>query len=144
MIRALRSLGTANLLLSMALFAAYLLYGSWAGLPLHETFFGMGRSHLGRGSGPMVPPWTFFAIFEALILTLLCCSRFFDAPQFERTFCVVFVVVFLYGILIRNLPHRVIFPEDEQVIVVALREQVLMWYLCCSNAFYALFGPNED
>lgn len=143
-LRAIRTACSANLLVSIAAFMGYILYGHLVQLPINENFFGMGRSHLGRGGGPMVPPWTFYALFEGLILVLFLCAQFFESKRYERTFCLIFVVLFLYGILIQHLPHRVIFPEDEKIIVVPRLEQVLMWYVWCSNAFYAVFGPNDD
>lgn len=113
-------------------------------MPLNEHFFGMARSRLGRGGGPMVPAWTFYAIFQGLILVLFTCRQFFESKAYERSLCLMFVLVFLYGFVVEHLPHRVIFPEDEKVIVVPGQEQLLMWYVWCSNAFYAVFGPNDD
>jgi hypothetical protein len=56
----------------------------------------------------------------------------------------MFVLAFLIVFLMQHLPHRVIFPEDEKVVVIPRHEQVLMWYLWGSNAFYAFVGSNDD
>jgi hypothetical protein len=145
MIRTIKTACTVNLLLAIALFAGYILYGISAGLPVNENFFGMGRSHLGRGGGPMVPPWILYAVFQAVILVLFLRGRYFESRRnLDRTFCLIFVLVFLSGFLMQHLPHRVIFSEDEKVVVIPWREQALTWYLWCSNAFYAFIGSNND
>ena len=145
MIRTIKTASSVNLLLAIALFAGYILYGVCAGLPVNENFLGMGRSHLGRHGGPMVPPWTFYAIFQGVIFVLFLCGRFFESPRnLDRTFCLMFVLAFLIVFLMQHLPHRVIFPEDEKVVVIPRHEQVLMWYLWGSNAFYAFVGSNDD
>ncbi len=144
MTRAIKTACTANLLVSIAVFAAYIVFALLAQLPINENFCGMGPTHLGRAVGPIVPSWTVFAFLEGMILVLFLRNRHFDSRPQDRIACLIFVFTFLYIILLQHLPHRVIFPEDEKNIVVARRDQVLMWYVCCSNAFYAVFGPNAD
>jgi len=93
----------------------------------------------------MVPAWTIYAIAQGLILALFVCERLFQLERnSDRVFCMIFTIVFLIGFLIAHLPHRVIFPEDEKVLVIPGHEQFLMWYLVCSNGIYALFGSNDD
>ncbi|HTL56674.1 MAG TPA: hypothetical protein VL361_13400 [Candidatus Limnocylindrales bacterium] len=145
MLRTFKTLSTVNLPLSIAIFVAYVLYGLASGAPIGEHFFGMERGHLGRGGGPLVPPWVFYALAEGLILVLFVWARLSEGTKnYDRTFCLIFSVLFVIFFLMAHLPHRVIFPEDERVVVIPRNEQAMMWYLWCSIALFALTGANND
>jgi hypothetical protein len=92
-----------------------------------------------------VAAWVFYACAEGLILFLYLWGRYSEGEiGYDRTFCLIFSVLFAVGFLMANLPHRVIFPEDEKLIVISRSEQVLMPYLWCSIALFAITGANKD
>jgi len=144
-LHAIRTTATANLLLVIAVVAGYILYGNLAGLPIGEHFFGMRRGHLGRGRGPLVPAWTFYAISTSLVLLLFLGERFGQwGRKTDRVLCLIFAILFLLSFLVARLPHRVIFPEDEVVVLIPPHERIFMWYYCLAFLLYALAGPNDD
>jgi len=94
MLRTLRTVCTVNLPLAIIILAGYILYGLASGAPIGEHFFGMLRSRMGRGGGPMVPAWTFYAMFQGLILVLFLCERLFQLERnSDRVFCMIFAIV---------------------------------------------------
>ena len=145
MLRTLRIICTVNLPLAITVLAAYIIYGLASGAPIGEHFFGMVPGRLGRGAGAIYPPWTWYALTQGLVMFLFICERLLQLDSHsDRVFCLIFTTLFLVSLLIEHLPHRVIFPEDVKVKVIPGREQVLMWYLFCSNGIYGLFGSNDD
>jgi hypothetical protein len=145
MLRALKTLSTVNLPLSIAIFAVYLLYGLASGALVGEHFSGMERARRWGRGGPPMAAWVFYAVAEGLILVLFVRARLSGGTRnHDRTFCLIFSLLFGIFFLVAHLPHRVIVREDKRVIMIPQNGRALMWYLWCSIALFALTGANDE
>jgi hypothetical protein len=145
MMRALKIGCTVNLVFAIALVAGYILYGLSAGVPIDECFLSAGRWHLGRGAGPIMPPWAFPALLDTVILTALIVGRYSKtSTAISRALSGVFGFVCLIGLLMPELPHRVIFPEDQTPSAAVPRyDYILTCYVWISHVAYGLIGTND-
>lgn len=144
MLRIIKTFGTFNLPASIFLFAVYLVYGLATGAPFGEHFLGMVRGHFGRGGGAPVAAWELYAFAAGVLLFLFIWGRISGGQiNYDRTACFIFCVLIAVGFLMANLPHRVIFPEDEKVFTMPRIERALGIYLWCSITLFAVTGAND-
>jgi len=147
------------LLLAILVVVAYLSYGLLSGLHVEEQFLLWGPWSPGRGGGPKLPAWTFYAFFESIVIIAFLVSFYGKGDlRSHRTFCAVFGGLFLFFILFGwLLPVFQISPpiSDEGDILprptvasefprfmsrVFTLDGCLALYVWCSHLLYGLLG----
>jgi hypothetical protein len=162
MIRSARTVCTLNLGLAMLIVAGYIVYGILTGLPIDQHFLLGGPWSGGRGGPKRLPAWSFYAIFEGIVLVAFLVSFFFKRDlHAHRGFCAVFSSVFLLCLLLGWLqPVMQIRPpisEEGDILPrptiasafgdfrcqVLTAEGCLAIYFWCSHLMYGLLGIKK-
>ena len=133
-----------NLIVAMLVVAAYIVYAHCVGLPIDEHFLGSNPVSLGRGSGPYISPWAFYAVVEsALLLAFILCHYAESDMKGHRLFAGLIGAVGLYVLLATSIVART-YPDDEYVTRgVSLLDCGLALYVWGSHLIYALFGGDD-
>lgn len=146
MIRALKIVFAANLLIAMVLVGGYIWYGFANGLPIDHFFLGNGRS---RGRFELhinpVAPWEYIAIWEFGILIMFIIGRF-TRKEFgvDRVLCFLFFVFGICRLAFSWMMSSTYTGEEFDSLRVSPVDCVLGLYVFCSHLAYALLGVRND
>ncbi len=163
MIRTLRMLITLNLAFAILVVVAYLGYGLLSGLHIDQQFLLWKPWSGGRGGGPKLPAWTFYAFLESIVVVAFLFSYYIkEDVGGHRTFCLVIggfiLFVILFGWLQPLLQIRPPISDDGDILPRATFASTfpaywssiftvdgcLAMYVWCSHFLYGLFGIKDD
>lgn len=162
MIGKIRTALTLNLIVAILVVVAYLCYGFLSGLHIDQRFLLWGPWSPGRGSGPRLPAWSFYAFFECIVLIAFFVSFYIKGDLGgHRSFCAViggFVLVYiLFGWLQPVLQIMPPISDEGDILprptvaseLPAFRSAVfsidgcLALYVWGSHLLYGLFGIKD-
>lgn len=149
MMRVLKSLCTANLLLAIAVVIVYIIYGAISGLAVDEYFLGWRPWKLGRGGPRDMPAWTFAVFFNVGILIAYIALGYAEGNLNKlRIPCAVVGLLHVLALFALRWPSYVNHTVDaeQRLALIAAHpvDHILMWYVWGSHLVFALIGPNDD
>ena len=144
MSRNFKLVSNTNLIVAMLVVATYIVYAHWMGLPIDKHFLGSNQVSLGRGGGPRVSPWVFFAAVEAALLLAFILCRYAESDmKGHRVFAGLVGTVGLFVLLATSIVAGT-YPDDEYVTRgVSRLDCGLALYVWSSHLVYALFGGAD-
>lgn len=141
MIHWLKTVCSCNLVVATMVVFGYCLFGLSFGLPIDESFLGIGPGYPVLSS-PAIPAWALVLFVESVVVILLVFSRYAEQEmKGQRVFCGVVGSVGLAIIILTTLAQRA--TESSPASTPKL-DWTLGWYVWCSHLIHAIVGTNED
>jgi fructose-specific phosphotransferase system IIC component len=144
MIRTLKIVGAANLIIAILFVGGYIAYGLSNELPIDKYFLGSGPVGLNRYSIQKFSPWKYAAVVEFAILIAFVVGRLIHRDLIVvRVICLYFGVDGLWKLLFTSLLSTTYTGDDFAYLHVSRFDCILAFYVYCSHLFYALSGSNN-
>jgi hypothetical protein len=142
------TVSTVNLGVAVLVVAGYIVYGFLTGLPIDQHFLMRGPWGL-RGHPKTLPAWSFYAVFEGMVVAGFLVSFFFKRDfRAVRGFCAVFSLFLLLS-LPGWLPRIQIGPPIANSASADFWSRMftadgcLTIYFWCSHLVYGLLGVKK-
>jgi hypothetical protein len=144
MIRTLKTICAANLVIAILFVGGYILYGLSHGLSIERFFLGSNTMHRSRGGGQPISTWKFMAFAESAILIAFIIGRFTPKDfKVDRAMCLFFGGVGIFSVVSTSLLSSTYTGDEFAYLHASQVDCLLGLYVYLSHLLYGLSGAKN-